>query len=133
MNTYRFWHATAVDSSLQSRVNQHRDTREKILTDIALLKRDKPSFLKVSPKQVTYATQRMKEILLDPESGYGKQLLNLLVDEIRVERKQATIQGSYAALDITVDEMKKGTPIGVPRFVHDWCARSDSNARPLGS
>ncbi|BBP00550.1 recombinase family protein [Sulfuriferula nivalis] len=118
----------ALDSSLQSRVNQLKDTREKIVTEMALLKRDKPSFRKISPKQVAYATQRMKEILLDTESGYGKQLLNLLVEDIRVDGKQATVRGNYAALDLAVDGMKMGTPIGVPRFVNDWCARRDSNS-----
>ena len=117
----------ALDSRLQSRVNLPKDTREKILTDMALLKRDKPSFRKVSLKQVAYATQRMKEILLDPESGYGKQLLNLLVDEIRVKGRQATARGSYAALDLAVSEMTLGTPNGVPKVIHDWCARQDSN------
>lgn len=117
----------ALDSRLQGRVNLLKDTREKILTDMALLKRDKPSFRKISLKQVAYATQRMKEMLLDPESGYGKQLLNLLVDEIRVEGRQATVRGSYAALDLAVSEMKMGTPNGVPRVIHDWCARQDSN------
>ena len=95
---------------------------------MALLKRDKPSFRKVSPKQVIYATQWMKEILLDPESGYGKQLLNLLVDEIRVEGRQAIVRGSYAARNLAIAEMKMGTPTGVPRVIHDWRARRDSNS-----
>ena len=65
---------------------------------------------------------------LDAESRYGKQLLNLLVDDIRVDGKQATVRDSYASLDLAVDEMKMGAPIGVPRFVNDWCAGRDSNS-----
>ncbi|MDR3393070.1 MAG: hypothetical protein P4L77_15180 [Sulfuriferula sp.] len=61
----------ALDSSLQGRINQLKDTKEKIVTEMALLKRDKSSFRKVSTKQVAYAMQRMKEMLLDTESEYG--------------------------------------------------------------
>lgn len=116
-----------LDSLLQSRIAQLKDVREKVLTDLALLKRDTPSFRKISPTQVAYACRRMKELLLDRESGYGKQLLGLLLDEVRVEGRQATLKGSYAALDHLTSEMKMGSPVGVPRFVLDWRARQDSN------
>ena len=69
----------------------------------------------------------MKEILLDPESGYGKQLPNLMMDEIKVQDRQATVRGSYAVLDLALEEIKMGNPIGVPRVIHDWCARQESN------
>ncbi len=118
----------ALDSSLQTRVNQLKDRREKVLAEMALVNRDKPSFRKVSSKQVAYATERMRQMLLDPEQGYGKQLLHLLVDEIRVDTRSATLRGSTAALENAVSEMKMGAPVGVPRFVSDWRARRDSNS-----
>ena len=118
----------ALDSNLQSRVNQLKDRREKVLSEMALVKRGKPGFRKVSPKQVAYATERMRQMLLDPQQGYGKQLLHLLVDEIRVDTQSATLRGSTAALENAVAEMKMGTPVGVPRFVSDWRARRDSNS-----
>ena len=62
----------------------------------------------------------MRQMLLDPEQGYGKQLLHLLVDEIRVDTQSATLRGSTAALENAVSEMKMGAPVGVPRFVSDW-------------
>ena len=111
-----------------TRVNQLKDRREKVLAEMALVKRDKPSFRKVSSKQVAYATERMRQMLLDPEQGYGKQLLHLLVDEIRVDTQSATLRGSTAALENAVSEMKMGAPVGVPRFVSDWRARRDSNS-----
>ena len=123
----------ALDSSLQARLNHLRDQREKILAEMALVKRDRPSPRKVSPKQVAYACQRLRELLLDPERGYGKQLLTHLVSEIRVGTETLTMTGSAAALNETVTEMKKGTSLEVPRFMSDWRARSDSNARPSGS
>ncbi len=77
---------------------------------------------------MAYATERMRQMLLDPEQGYGKQLLHLLVDEIRVDTQSATLRGSTAALENAVSEMKMGAPVGVPRFVSDWRARRDSNS-----
>ena len=65
---------------------------------------------------------------LIPQQGCGKQLLHLLVDEIRVDTQSATLRGSTAALENAVAEMKMGTPLGVPRFVPDWCARRNSNS-----
>ncbi|MHB0992457.1 MAG: hypothetical protein ACYC0M_14440 [Burkholderiales bacterium] len=78
----------------------------------------------------------MKEILLD--AGYGKQLLNLLVDDIRVDGKQATVRGSYAALELAVDEMKMGAPMECPDSLMigapDWIRTSDPWLRkPIGT
>ena len=92
-----------------------------------VIKRDKPGFRKVSPRQVAYATERMRQMLPDPEQGNGKQLLRLLVDEIRVDTQSTTLRGSTAALENAVAEMKMGAPAGVPRFVSHWRARQESN------
>jgi hypothetical protein len=50
-----------------------------------------------------------------------------------VQDKTATISGSYAALAETMQTIKLGNLNQVPSFIPDWCARSDSNALPLGS
>jgi site-specific DNA recombinase len=123
----------ALDSSLQARVNRLKDEREQILAAMATVKRDKPSPSKLSPKQVAYACGRMREMLLDPNAGYGKQLLGLLVTEIRVKPGLVTMTGSTAVLNQAVSEMKLGTPFEVPSIVLDWRARDDSNVRPLPS
>jgi site-specific DNA recombinase len=123
----------ALDSSLQSRVNHLRDQREKILAEMALVKRDKPSPRKVSSMQVAYACEHLRALLLDPEQGYRKQLLAHLVSEIRVGTETVTLTGSTAALNEAITEMEKGTSAEVPRFVSEWLARSDSNALPSGS
>ena len=123
----------ALDSTLQSRVNRLKDEREQIVGQIAQMKQQKPSPMKLSPKHVAYACARMREMLLDHTKGYGKQLLSLLVTEIRVEPGTVTMTGSTAMLNKAVSEMKMGTSFEVPSVVCDWRARSDSNARPLGS
>ena len=53
----------SLDSSLQARVNGLRDERERILSEIALVNRDKPSPRKISPNQVEYACARMRGIV----------------------------------------------------------------------
>lgn len=122
-----------LDSTLQTRVNTLKDEREAVLAEMAGLKQERPSPRKVSPKQVAYALERMKAMLLDPELGYGKQLLRYLVTDIRVVPGQLTLRGSVAQLEKAVAEMKMGTTSMVPTFITDWRARQDSNPRPPGS
>ena len=123
----------SLDTSLQAPANHLRDEREKILSEIALVKRDRPSPRKVSPRQVAYACERMRCMLLDPERLYGKQLLTLLVSDIRVGKTEAMMGGSKGAPISTDSEMKLGTSVEVPSFIMNWRARDDSNVRPLPS
>jgi hypothetical protein len=51
------------------------------------------------------------------ENGpFAKQYLQLLVDEIRVNRQEVKLTGSYGAVAQAVAG-NLDTPIGVPRFV----------------
>ena len=107
---------------------------EQVLAELALTKREKPSARNVSPRQVAYACQRLRDLLLDPGRGYGKQLLSLLVTEIRVGTTSIQMSGETAALNEAVSKMKMGTSLEtVPSFISDWRARDDSNVRPLPS
>ncbi|MBS1230976.1 MAG: Resolvase domain [Proteobacteria bacterium] len=68
------------------------------------------------------------------DKQFAKRYLQVLVDEIVVSGDTATMKGCYAALAHAVAVAKKmGTSVEVPNFIRFWCARSDSNARPLGS
>jgi site-specific DNA recombinase len=121
----------ALDTTLQARVNTLRDQREGILAELALAKREKPSARQVSPKQVAYACERLRTLLLDPKRGYGKQLLRLLVTEIRVGIGTVEMTGPTAALSAAVSEMKMGTSLEeVPSFVSTWRPQHESNVRP---
>ncbi len=123
----------ALDATLQIRINRLKDERERVLAEMALLQREKPSARNLSTKQVAYACQRMREMLLDSNSGYGKQLLRLLVSEIRVSPEKATPIGGTTALNEVVQGMKPGTSTEVPRFITNWCGWRGSNPRPLAS
>ena len=119
---------------LQARVAGLHEERERLLAKLGLVKREKPSARNIFPKQVAYACARMRELLLDPTLGHGRQLMTLLVSEIRVGKTDICLTGSNATLANAVTEMKMGTPIEeVPMFISDWRARHDSNVRPLPS
>lgn len=88
----------------------------------------------MSPKQVVNACERLRRMLLEPNRGYGKQLLRLLVTEIRVGIGTVEMIGPTAVLSAAVSEMKMGTSLDeVPSLVSTWRARQDSNPRPPGS
>jgi len=72
----------------------------------------------------------LRQRLLSKDAGFVKSYLNLLVDEIVVEDKTATIKGSYAALAAAaaMGKIKAGHLNQVPTFMGDWRARRDSNS-----
>ena len=125
-----------LDETLQRRTQQLKASREALFIELASVRRDTSlpavEFLKAS--QVDVFGKVLREKLLVSGSPLAKSYLNILVDEIVVEEKTATIKGSYAALAETMQLIKMGNLSNqVPSFIPNWCARSDSNARPLGS
>jgi len=124
------------DESTQRRSQQLKAAREALFIDLASVRRDTSipagDYLKAS--QVEIFGKVLREKLLAKGSPLAKSYLNALVDEIVVEDRTATIKGSYAGLAETMQAIKKGNLNNqVPSFIPNWCARSDSNARPLGS
>jgi len=81
----------------------------------------------LKPKQIGAFSKALRTKLLDRNSSFGKEYLKLLVNEIRIEGKQAQITGSYAALATAIAETKMGTLGGVPRFVPNWLPKLNSN------
>ena len=125
-----------LDETTQRRCQQLKTSREAIFIELAGVRRDTAipagDYLKAS--QVDVFGKVLREKLLAKGSPLAKSYLNALVDEIVVEEKTATIKGSYVVLAETMQQIKKGSLNNqVPTFIPNWCARSDSNARPLGS
>lgn len=116
-----------LDSTFQARINRLKDEREKILMEMTNARRDMPSPKRVSPKQIAYACEQMRKMLLDPAKGYGKQLLRLLVSEIRVKPGSLEMTGSSANLERAVGELNLGAGLQVPSLMHTWRARQESN------
>ncbi len=63
----------------------------------------------------------------------GLESVLSLIEEIVVENDEAIMRGSYASLAVALYQMKMGTSVQVPTFMRNWCARRESNPRPLAS
>ncbi len=125
-----------LDETTRSRVQQLKISKEAIIIDLATTRR--VPVIPTEPlraSQIDKLSKLLKAKLLAKDSVIAKSYLNLLIDEIVVTEKTAQVKGSYAALVAVASDtdIKKGNLKQVPSFIHDWCARSDSNARPLGS
>ncbi|WP_083775019.1 hypothetical protein [Sideroxydans lithotrophicus] len=83
-------------------------------------------YLKAS--QVDGFGKALRGKLLASGSPLTKSYLKILVDEIVVEDRTATIRGSYKALAETMQKIKMGNLNQVPIFNLNWCARRDSNS-----
>ena len=124
-----------LDETTQRRAQQLKAAREALFIELAGVRRDTslPAVEYLKPSQVDVFGRVLRQKLLTPDSPLAKSYLKILVDEIVVQDKTATIRGSYAALAQTMQQIKMGTLNQVPTFNLDWRARQDSNPRPLGS
>jgi len=125
-----------LDETTQRRAQQLKASREALFIELAGVRRESslPSVEYLKASQVDVFGKVLRQKLLAKNSPLAKSYLNILVDEIVVEDKTAIIKGSYAALAETMQAIKKGTLSNqVPSFIPDWCARRESNPRPLAS
>lgn len=110
-----------LDGILEERVQKHKARREEVLTEMAGLRRQKELPLsKIGSKNVQAFCAALKDKLKDKASNFGKEYLKLLVDEIRVDRKEVRMKGSYAAIAGILEKTKLGLPMGVPSFGLVW-------------
>jgi hypothetical protein len=99
------------------------------LTDIAAVttKATVPAHV-LQQKHIDAFTKLLRGKLLE-NGPFAKEYLRLLVHEIRVNKREMKITGSYAALAQAV----AGNPsdaIGVPRFAPKWLPDQGSNLGP---
>ncbi len=118
-----------LDGTLQERVHKHQTRRQELLTEMAGLRRQKElPFSLLGRKQVNAFCAALKEKLQDRGSNFGKEYLRLLVDEIRVDKKEVRLSGSYAAMAGALSMSTKPALFsGVPSFVPVWLPSADSN------
>jgi DNA invertase Pin-like site-specific DNA recombinase len=120
-----------LDEITQRRAQQLKAGREALFIELASVRRDAslPAVEHLKASQVDVFGKVLREKLLANGSPLAKSYLNILVDEILVKDKTATIKGSYAALAETMQQIKMGDlSKQVPSFIPDWCARRDSNS-----
>lgn len=120
-----------LDEMMQRRAQQNKAKREALFIELASVRRDHsmPAVEHIKASQVDVFGKVLREKLLTPKSPLAKSYLNILVDEIVVKEKTATIKGSYAALAETMQQIKMGNlSKQVPSFIPEWCAGRDSNS-----
>lgn len=123
-----------LDETTQRRAQQLKASRDALFIEQAGARRDSslPAVEYLKASQVDAFGKVLRQKLLTSGSPLAKSYLNILVDEIVVQDKAATIKGSYAALAETMLVMQKekmGNLITqVPTFNHIWCAGRDSNS-----
>ena len=118
------------DEMIQRRAQQFKASREALFIELAGVRRDTslPAVEYLKASQVELFGKVLRQKLLVKGSPLAKSYLKILVDEIVVQEKTATIRGSYAALAETMQQIKTGNLDNqVPSFIHDWCARQESN------
>ena len=108
-----------LDDTLRQRTDQLQAQRQAILTDIAGLKSKTtlPAYV-LQQKHIDAFTKLLRAKLLE-NGPFAKEYLRLLVQEIRVNKREVKITGSYHALAQAV----AGNPndaTGVPRFAPKW-------------
>ena len=128
----------SLDDVTQRRAQQLKASREALLIEMAGVRRDHSVPVEhIKASQIEAFGKALRQRLLSGDPAFAKSYLKLLVDEIVVEGKAATIRGSYAALAsaaaMTTGKIKVGHSDQVPTFIRDWRARRDSNSLPLGS
>ena len=124
-----------LDETVQRRAQQLKAAREALLVELAGVRRDHslPVVEHIKPSQVEAFGKVLRDKLLANDSPLAKSYINLLVDEIRVNGKEAVIKGSNRGLATTLSFIQGGKADQVPSFIRDWRARRDSNSRPPGS
>ncbi len=118
-----------LDVTLQERVQKHQARRQEVLTELAGLRRQKElPVSNLGKKHIHAFCVALKEKLRDRASNFGKEYLKMLIDEIRVDKKEVRLAGSYASLAGALSmSTKPGHLAGLPSFVPVWLPIADSN------
>jgi site-specific DNA recombinase len=117
-----------LDVSLQERSHKLQARKQELLIQVAGF-RQQQQLPEIKQNQLEAFTKALRNRLLDRSSGFGKEYLKLLVNEIRIKDNQAEITGSYSALAHAVTE-SNSTLQRVPSFVPNWLPDQGSNLGP---
>ncbi|WP_442919035.1 recombinase family protein [Methylomonas sp. 11b] len=119
------------DDSTKERLHKLKAERENLLIEISAIRRHQSiPTTSINQNQIDAFCRALKTRLLDRSSGFGKGYLKLLVDEVRIDGKQAIMQGSYENLAYAVGSSKEASE-EVPTFMRQWRPGDDSNVRPV--
>jgi site-specific DNA recombinase len=118
-----------LEDTLRQRTATLQAQRQALLTDIAevKVKATVPAHV-LQQKHIDAFTRLLREKLLE-NGPFAKEYLRLLVQEIRVNKREVKITGSYAALAQAVAG-NLGDSTGVPRSALKWLPDQGSNLGP---
>lgn len=120
-----------LDDAAAARAQSLKSAREALLLERARLVREHNQPIKqIKANEVERFGKVLREKLMVWESPFAKSYLKLLVDQITITGKQATLTGSKAAI---LEAMGKSSTGTVPSSMGKWRTLSDSNARPPDS
>ena len=119
-----------LDSALQQRSHKLQARRQELLLEIAGLKRQGETPLKVLNTGQIDAFGKALKAKLAANSPFAKQYLRLLVSQVRVTRKAVEMSGSYDALAGAIAQSKLGASATVPSFAPRWLPDQGSNLGP---
>jgi site-specific DNA recombinase len=124
-----------LNDSLTARLKKLNTKKQETLIQLSgLRQRQNLPIDKISKREIEAFCKALKNRFNDAESGFGKAYIKVLVDEIRIEKKQAVMTGNYRALAQIVSSTITENPVSsVPIFTSNWRARKDSNLRPPSS
>ena len=83
----------------------------------------------LSRKQIGAFYAALKDRLFDRASNFGKEYLRLLVDEIKVVKKEVHLSGSYSALAGALCMGTKHELAAVPGFGLNWLPSADKSGQ----
>lgn len=111
-----------MDATLQERAHRHQARRQEILMELASLRWQKETPLdKLGVRHIAAFCTAIRAKFLDRESNFGKEYLKLLVNDIRVVKKEVHLTGSYASMaGALCMSTKPGSFDGVPSFDLGW-------------
>lgn len=125
-----------LDQLTQKRMQQIKISREALLIEQANLKH-KPaiSFEPLRASQIEKMSNLLKAKLLSDDQEIARNYLHLLVSEVKVTNGEIIVKGGLSNLMVAnqIATIKNGHIKQVPTSIPDWCARRESNPRPLAS
>ncbi len=124
-----------LDESLTARLKQLNTKKQDMLIALTgMRERQNIPIDKLTKSQLDAFCRALKSRLNDKASHFGKAYMQLLVDEVVIEKKQAIVSGSYVALaEVAHGATNDKRLSSVPIFTSSWRARKDSNLRPPSS
>jgi site-specific DNA recombinase len=120
-----------MNETLKDRLDRLQLSRDAIQVDLVKLRQQRVVPLEqVKPAQIDAFGKVLRDKLLAPDSALAKGYVRLLVDNITVREREATMTGSYAAIAHAMEGMGKNRLETVPTDIPVWRARRESNPRP---